>query len=349
MSESNGSNHFGTGVGEPAGPSQRKITANQQNSLKSTGPRTAMGKARSSQNAATHGLTAVLPITSGEGKEDLEAFERMRQGLYESWNPLGYQEEKLVEMLAGDYWRLDRAARYESGATRLNSDHSTRDDQLHRQRRHSMQVMELGTVCLPSPELRETSFGIDFLIDKLECVKDSVEAGAAVSEKQRAVIAAAFWQPGRGFWTECDDFIDDLHHYEKEGKPDEAKQCRNACLASIGREIELLKERRRSVVAHEELALEAKRLLHSLPDAVTLDRLCRYTTTISRRIAHTMNQLERLQRIRKAKFVPAPMTLQVATEGPLPHDSEVDGTVVSASELQPAPESRVIARNQDES
>ena len=42
-------------------PSQRRIDANRLNALKSTGPRTAEGKTKSSQNAATHGLSGHAP------------------------------------------------------------------------------------------------------------------------------------------------------------------------------------------------------------------------------------------------------------------------------------------------
>ena len=47
----------------PRKSSPARLAANRANALRSTGPRTAEGKARSSQNATTHGLTASQPRT----------------------------------------------------------------------------------------------------------------------------------------------------------------------------------------------------------------------------------------------------------------------------------------------
>ena len=49
--------------------------ANRRNSLKSTGPRTEVGKEQSRRNAYRHGLTAETVITCLEDLEDYKAFE----------------------------------------------------------------------------------------------------------------------------------------------------------------------------------------------------------------------------------------------------------------------------------
>src|SRR5262245_52321946 len=46
-------------------PSDRKIAANQQNSQRSTGPRTALAKKRIRRNALRHGLAATLVNAPG--------------------------------------------------------------------------------------------------------------------------------------------------------------------------------------------------------------------------------------------------------------------------------------------
>ncbi len=45
--------------------------ANQKNARKSTGPKTTSGKAKSSQNALTHGIYAAIPLLPGENQDQL--------------------------------------------------------------------------------------------------------------------------------------------------------------------------------------------------------------------------------------------------------------------------------------
>lgn len=90
--------------------SDRKRKANIANSRKSTGPRTAEGKAQSRLNAVKHGLTAstvVLPT------EDGAEFEALRDALLEELVPQGALEMILAERIIMAAWRLRRAAAFE--------------------------------------------------------------------------------------------------------------------------------------------------------------------------------------------------------------------------------------------
>ena len=53
---------------------QAQIEANRENAQKSTGPRTAEGKAVSSKNAVKYGLFAKETVISGENQADYDAF-----------------------------------------------------------------------------------------------------------------------------------------------------------------------------------------------------------------------------------------------------------------------------------
>jgi len=92
--------------------SDRQIEANCKNARRSTGPTTALGKARSSLNAVRHGLSArnaVLP------QEDHRAYLDLLASLKAEFRPQGPLEAFLVQQMASAQWRLLRTARMETG------------------------------------------------------------------------------------------------------------------------------------------------------------------------------------------------------------------------------------------
>jgi len=82
-----------------------RAAVNKANAQKSTGPRTATGKQRSSLNALRHGLTGhvvVLPT------EDQAAYQRHLHRFVDQFQPKGALEEQLVQSLGDTTWRLNR-------------------------------------------------------------------------------------------------------------------------------------------------------------------------------------------------------------------------------------------------
>lgn len=103
--------------------SDKQRKANMANAQKSTGPKTAAGKARSRRNALKHGiLSAETLITDGESKEDTATFEALREELKADLDPQGLLQEILVDRLVALIWRWRRVLRYENGATREGAD-----------------------------------------------------------------------------------------------------------------------------------------------------------------------------------------------------------------------------------
>lgn len=92
-----------------ASPAQ--ILANRGNAQLSSGPKTIEGKQASSRNATRHGLTGTQIVIAGE---DPAAYEELQQGLYQSYRPAGDAECLLVEQIAANAWRLQRAHRIEA-------------------------------------------------------------------------------------------------------------------------------------------------------------------------------------------------------------------------------------------
>ncbi len=91
--------------------SPKQIAANRRNALKSTGPTSEDGKARSRCNAVRHGLTAETVIAGLEDAEDYQAFEATITADYEAETAV---ERELVLRLASVLWRLRRATGIES-------------------------------------------------------------------------------------------------------------------------------------------------------------------------------------------------------------------------------------------
>jgi low affinity Fe/Cu permease len=99
-------------------PTKAQTAANQANAQHSTGPQTQAGKAASSLNHLSHGLTgtafAVLDW------EDQNAFHALFSRLHSEHQPATVTQEILVEKMAQHYWLTQRAITLQ--ATCFNSE-----------------------------------------------------------------------------------------------------------------------------------------------------------------------------------------------------------------------------------
>jgi hypothetical protein len=92
-------------------PSAARQSANAANARLSTGPITAEGKARSSQNARKHGLTAKDLVI---GPEDHEEFNELLAGLQADVAPEGALQQAMFDELVASAWNLRRIRRMET-------------------------------------------------------------------------------------------------------------------------------------------------------------------------------------------------------------------------------------------
>ena len=86
-------------------PAIDRTAINRANSEHSTGPRTAEGKARSSQNAIRHGLLSRTPVLRSE---DPAAYEQHCRRFFDEYRPATPTETQLTQELADTAWRLNR-------------------------------------------------------------------------------------------------------------------------------------------------------------------------------------------------------------------------------------------------
>jgi hypothetical protein len=86
-------------------PSPARLAANAANAHLSTGPKTPEGKARSSQNARTHSLTARELVVQQHEREE---FEQMLAAYHDDLQPAGMLEMALFNQLVHSAWNLRR-------------------------------------------------------------------------------------------------------------------------------------------------------------------------------------------------------------------------------------------------
>jgi hypothetical protein len=148
-------------------PSAARQTANAANAHLSTGPKTPEGKARSSGNARTHGLTAKDLVI---GPEDREEFDELLAGLQTDISPQGALQHTLFDELVASAWNLRRIRRMETdlcaGATTyrdlLNDDEL--QTKLDRLARHKSRIERTFHRSLKELKALQTSDAIRSLI-----------------------------------------------------------------------------------------------------------------------------------------------------------------------------------------
>ena len=115
--------------------SERKLAANRANAKRSTGPRTAAGKAKVARNALAHGLTARAPLLPAD---DVGAYRRFARRMLDELRPDGALQEELAADIINCSWKLRRVP--EAEARLLDHHHGAVDrvaDQLDNAFRHA--------------------------------------------------------------------------------------------------------------------------------------------------------------------------------------------------------------------
>ena len=279
---------------------------------KDTG-RTAVGKRRSRRNAIKHGILASVVTLEGESTEE---FDSLLKGLRKDFRPDGTLEQILVEKLATIMWRYRRLLYTESAE--IASERACGLRQIERQDRdrkelqlidNSEESIVLGLMgCWHNGIVRSK---VIYLLDTLHTL---INVRGFTPDVDRPML-------GRIFGVTTLNSL--LLQYEAWSNPKRGVIKAEALkefdlplaerklkfLDQLEREINRLKKINEDLDVVAKLRRTAEKETSGVPEAPRLERLLRYSASLERDFDRTLNQLERLQGMRKGQ--PATPTVNV--------------------------------------
>ena len=246
--------------------SPRKLAANQENALRSTGPRTPEGKARVRHNALKHGLLAkevIVPV--GDEQEKRAEFDLFLDDLWQHYAPIGPIEAMLVDRIAVAYWRLRRATRAEVGELRLEFDKAAGSGAV---------VLFSGIVERLQKQFEEADPNFD-LATWLRTDDNAATLGWDV--KSALADIKGLGPAERKTWL----------------------------LQALETTKQQYLERERTQLARIDRRYQATMVQRSLPGSSEVAKILRYETTIDRQLYRAITELEKLQAARRRTSSPA--------------------------------------------
>lgn len=261
--------------------SARKIAANRQNALKSTGPKTPEGKAYSRTNAIKHGLFVRHWMDFQVLGEDSQEYEQLLNELFDRYQPMGRAEDLEVERIAVCWWRFKRVWRYENSVNHIAVRDVARKE-LARQEEYCKELY--GTEEAIILELQKA----------LEEIKATDKAPQDLKHKLFATMPELepLWS---SFERIAEEKLPDLVQLKtlKDLSPD--KHTIMVTLFAMVGTIEFIEELRGFRTAGlREVALAE----HIIPNREILDKILCYETAIEKSLGRAFDRLERLQRRR---------------------------------------------------
>ena len=274
--------------------SARKIAANRQNALKSTGPKTLMGKLFSRRNALQHGLFARQFMDFVAQGEDEQAYKELLNGLRDHCRPVGMAEKLEVERIVLCWWKLQRAWRHENAVNRVAL-----------RTLGSKELADNEEFCKTQDEKEKA------VIVLLQSAKKEIEVTGEISQelKQKIFAAMPFLE---ATWPNTADNVKELlnlPHFSRFARKWNPKGiasfvAQGTVIAAI-KSIEQLAQMRRASM--EEITVAQ----HVIPNGEALDKILRYETTIERSLTRALDRLECLQRRRSREPVLPPVSVRL--------------------------------------
>jgi hypothetical protein len=292
----------------------KKLAANRENALNSTGPKTPEGKKKASLNALKHGLRATcLAVPGLEQPQDWKAH---RTRIVQDLAPAGYLEGILAERAASLLWRLGRVVRYESDIVAI----AVKKAEENRQSDDVLSSITWKGIT----DLRRALKGAEKNENTLVQVFD-LEPSANVSGEEAAFVLNAVAEgldvdiddehvnlnipgfPGNTYWEDFEGWtremveagVQGIKAYAKDEHTelDPWQRAMAAALSSL--------KQARAEYENRIVQVDRGRREALLGPREIVDKVTRYETTLERSFFRTLHELQKLQAIRSSALVRA--------------------------------------------
>ncbi len=291
--------------------SEKVLSANRRNTLRSTGPRTAKGKAVSRMNAVKHGILSSEVVVRGLRIQEREdEFRALRERCWQCLAPVGSVEEMLVDRIVTAQWRLRRVLMAETGEIVLSVDKGLR----HRADPAPLPLgMFVTALHDAAVQMEKSTQGLEYLDAVLSLLREDVEREGGLTEGVYEQLLKRFIGQPNSLTRDFLRLRERLQGDEAGVSPEELKESRlRAVLRVIDEKLAEYEKLGGRCEEREEKEETAQQLADVLPAPAVLDKILRYENALERQLYRAMNQLERLQRRREGEEVPPPVTMQLS-------------------------------------
>jgi hypothetical protein len=306
----------------------RKIAANRQNALRSTGPRTLAGKAIVSQNRARSSLFSAGSILPG--LESRARWQEHLQTTVAALAPVGQVELALAERVALLFWRLSRITTFEQDVT--HGARSRSYDEVLAVRQPLLKIAgvdNINDVLKRLAQARATLHALQrFATQPPESLLAGRHAESVLSAIARLIpdfdldhFSAPEIVPDGIPWADIPVWT--VHRLRRlvtaiaSATSHDPERLLSAAIDAARLSVNRERAAQRSF-DRQVRDLRAERLL---PDPAPLDRLVRYERHLTEQLDRTLKQLHTLQRARHADPAPLPIPLPIDVGSPT--ESEV--------------------------
>ena len=287
---------------------ERQIAANRRNARLSTGPHDAT---RTRLNAVTHGVlsqeTVVVDVASSE---DVEAFERLLDGLWDDLAPVGALEELFVDRLGVFTWRWRRLLAFETASMRSQAaiaEHDWEQEQIETVMREGPSEVASSAGASEGIALAQTqAYDLRALRqrDLHNCGSDLLGATLAVLEEMGSAPMAD--SPGAGAGLEP-------AHIERviTSACAEANRSEAEFWAAVMEKLHEQHAEQWKRLAQRGRARRRRRATASMSDDSVSQKVQRYEAHLLRQFERSLHELQRLQTARLGHRPPSPVVMDI--------------------------------------